>query len=112
MKFTSYRCEARGMICALVFYDKAQILTAHCRGQRDKANVTIFCDNKALVKVVNKWRNQPITPKVIFSPEANIVHEIMIYLCYIGKLGENIWIRHVKGHQDRTSLNLSFAATL
>jgi hypothetical protein len=111
-KFTSYRCEALDMLCALALYNKVQQYTESHRGHREQASVTLFCDNEALVKVVNKWRMKPITPKYFYTQDADIIHEIMILLKYFGKHGENVWIRHVKGHQDRTSSQLTHAATL
>jgi hypothetical protein len=103
-EFTSYRSEAMGMLGAMLMYEKLQNFTKLKCGTRATILTTIISDNEALVKTVNRIRIRPITPKFFYTPDANIINEIMILIRTISSFGEMVHVKHVRGHQDQNSL--------
>jgi hypothetical protein len=111
-KFTSYRCEAYGMLGALALYDAIQEYMKIKHGNRVQTEIILCCDNEGLVKTVAALRQRPITPKFYYSTDADIIHEIMLLLLKFRQHNENVAIKHIKGHQDRNTTTLSHAALM
>jgi hypothetical protein len=111
-EFTSYRCEAVGMLGALALYNKLQEYIELTQGQRINTTLRLLCDNESRVKVINRTRYCPLSPKFYYTSEADILKEILVLLKYISSKGEHVVIRHITGHQDRSSTSLSPEARL
>lgn len=73
---------------------------------------TLYCDNESLIKTINSVRFRQLTPKFHYSTDCDIIREIVFLLQHLGKLYGFIAIRHIKGHQDRSSKTLSKEAIL
>jgi hypothetical protein len=110
--FTSYRCEAFGMLSALTMYDKLQLFTKSITGNRVPTEIKIYCDNEALVNIINRQSWTKYFTKFHSSPDANVLREIIHLMREISSQGEQIHICHIKGHQVRVTQNLSYEASL
>jgi hypothetical protein len=110
--FTSYRTEAVGMLGAMDLYDKLQEYTKLKCGHRAKIGMKLLCDNEALVKTINRLRARPLTPNFFYTPDADIIREILVLISFISNQGETVEVKHIKGHQDRQNRNLSTDALL
>jgi hypothetical protein len=109
---TSYRSEAMGMLGALAMYEKLQEFTLKKCGATAKLSLDILSDNEALVKTINQLRCRSSNPKFFYSPDADIINEIMILVRTVSNRGETVCVKHVRGHQDRRGGNLSHEARL
>jgi hypothetical protein len=109
---TSYRSEAFGLLGALSLYNKLQDFTMKIQGNRQPTTVTIYCDNEALVDIVNYQSWRKFTRKFYYSSDADVIKEIVIMMRYIRSFQEIIHIKHIKGHQDRGPNALTYPATL
>jgi hypothetical protein len=100
------------MLGAIALYDTIQAFTKSRGGSRIQTNLILYCDNEALVNNVNRLRRKPITTKFFYTTDADIVYEILTLLKTIQQSGEQVTIKHVKGHQDRGRTALNHAARL
>jgi ribonuclease HI len=111
-EYTPYRSEGFGLLGALILYNKLQEYTAMVIGSRQPTTVTLYCDSESLVDVVHKQSWTQFTNKFHYSADADVIKEIVLLLRLIRGHQEIAIVRHVKGHQDRGTNPLSYAATL
>jgi hypothetical protein len=64
-------------------------------------------DNKAMVDSINKNRRENYTTKKTLLPDSDIICETASILKMFYKKGIKIKLRHIKGHQDRTTTELT-----
>jgi hypothetical protein len=111
-RYTSYRCEAFGLLLALIIYDKLQKYFIDKTGNRKHGITKIFCDNEALIKIVKKMVRSELPTKFHYSADAALLREIIDILKSLGINNEHITIQHVKGHQDQGTSVLNYDAHL
>jgi hypothetical protein len=96
----SYRSEAFGMLGALCTYYVTKIYAENQR-MEIPTQIKIVCDNAALVRTVKKYRTMSRPTKYYYSPDNDVITEILNYLQILTKENCKIGIQHVKGHQDK-----------
>jgi hypothetical protein len=109
---SSHRSEAFGVLGAILMYTKLQEFTSHLVGARPRTTVTVYCDNESLVNTVNEQGWKKFTPQFNYTPDADLIREIILQIRFIRRNNETIRIQHIKGHQDRTGGALTYAAHL
>jgi hypothetical protein len=109
---SSHRCEAFGLLSALIIYNRYQEYLVFFIGTRRHVQPKFFCDNEALVNTINKFKYSSIPTKFFYSADADIIREILNIINNLGKNEENVLIKHVKGHQDRGISVLNYDAVL
>jgi hypothetical protein len=110
--FSSYRSEAYGLLSALVMYEQLQEYTTKKFGILTQTTIIIYCDNKSLINKVNSVPFRKLNTKFHYRNDSDIIREIIQLLKKLGQLYGFIRIRHIKGHQDRTSSSLNKEALL
>jgi hypothetical protein len=60
---SSHRCEAFGLLSALIIYNRFQEYLERSGGSRIQVQPKFFCDNKALVSTMNKFKYSSIPTK-------------------------------------------------
>jgi ribonuclease HI len=102
---TSYRAEAIGIMCAIQTYNRLQKFYRTNNMWDGRNNINIYCDNEAVINTINNTRYTNNSSKQIYSPDMDIILEIRHLL---KNIPDTIRIIHVKGHQDKKDLPLSF----
>jgi hypothetical protein len=78
------------------------IIATNDEEQEEFCKIKMYCDNKALVGVINKHRKQNLTMKEYYKADVDIELQILSQLLKLEAAGVSISIHHVKGHQDKT----------
>jgi hypothetical protein len=107
-KHTLYRCEAFGLLSALIIYNKLQKYCIETTGNRLNSRTKIFCDNEALIKMMRI----DLPTKFHYSADADLLREIIDIIKSLGIDNDYLTIHHVKGHQDRGTTVLNYDAYL
>jgi ribonuclease HI len=103
----SYRCEGIGLLGAVKMFQLIQIhYNSKVPGTVKRAR--ILCDNQSVVKVVNKYRTLKRNKNFFYESESEIILEILQTIYEIEALQGQITIMHIKGHQDKQQLPLTF----
>jgi hypothetical protein len=80
------------------------------RHENNNRNEIIFyCDNEAVIKTINTYRQQKLTPRMIYMANMDVFMEIFHML---EDTTLNIRFQHIKGHQDQGPLPLTYPAYL
>ena len=89
----SYRSECYGILSFTTFLVLMQQFI-----KAPISDVTLYCDNKAAVKIIAKLRNlpHPTFPNDTLRPSWDILQAIITNISQL----ENFQLLHVKGHQD------------
>jgi hypothetical protein len=77
-------------------YERLQEYTKIRCGTWATIQVKFLCNNEGIVKTINKLRRHPITPKFFYSPDADIIQEILLLIRMLNKNGDTVKIRHIK----------------
>jgi ribonuclease HI len=103
----SYHCEGVGLLGAVKSFQN--MLLYYNQIQEGKlVGALILCDNQSMVKVVNKYRYIKKQKKFYYESESEIIVEILETIQEIKKLGGEVRIKHIKGHQDKQQRPLSY----
>jgi Reverse transcriptase (RNA-dependent DNA polymerase) len=105
---TPHRCEAYGVLSAIVLYAELSIYIQYKYDNRIKiANPVICCDNEALIKTLNKWKNRETSIKFHYAADADIIKQILVEYKSLRRNNIIFTFRHVRGHQDLTGRELN-----
>jgi RNase H len=75
-------------------------------------DVVIYCDCKSLIDSINKWKHKQWTTKFHYSPDADLLRQIMEENKILQLLGIFVTFKHVRGHQDRLRRELTLPEQL
>lgn len=96
--FTSFRSEAYGMLAGMTFLHL--FLQSHQVAVPALCTIYAYCDNLALVKVIQQIIDGVHFPRMYLKPESDIILQIRSEIIALRSLNISISLDHVKGHQD------------
>jgi ribonuclease HI len=109
--YTSHRSEAWGVYSTMKLIEFIKIFRKQ-HNNNNKLKITILCDNKAVVDTINKIRHMKPTCKDYYSADFDIIDEIRVLWKKLQGQQIELYINHIKGHQDRQNNKLSNDAKL
>jgi hypothetical protein len=104
---TSYRTEALGILAGLYLYKRMQKYLQVKDIAMDYNEITLICDNESVITNINKIKKYKMNQKIMYTADADVFLEIQQCLKDIDK---QVIFKHVKGHQDKQSLPLTYLA--
>jgi hypothetical protein len=111
-KYTSHRSEACGVLSALVHIQALVLLLKSSSNDNRPEKFLILCDNESVVKTLNKFKTKTAEIKDYYSPDFDILDGIVQLWRQLLHDKVNITMKHIKGHQDKTTSSLSDHAKL
>jgi hypothetical protein len=97
-----HRCEAMGILVTLKIVDLIHKFAFRSETTIYPHHWRVICDNESVIKTIKKIRNKKLTLKQHYMANIDVLRAIEIYLNYLKKRWRcNIYLSHVKGHQDK-----------
>jgi RNase H len=112
-KLTSQRCDGYGVLSAITTYKSIQLYIDHRYEKQVYINeIIMYSDSESLIDSINLWKERNWTTKFHYSPDADLIRQIMEEYKHLRRLQINVIFRHVRGHQDRLKRQLTLPEQL